>query len=115
MHVLLDIAAPEKYTNFIRPLAFNSRGSAYLKAVKKSGLCRLPFVGSVKRTPAEPPAETAKETSAETAKEPPVEGRASAALAAAIEKEILAADIYNLICGRDLYEFSEFVRSPRLV
>lgn len=115
MHVLLDIAAPEKYTNFIRPLAFNSRGSAYLKAVKKSGLCRLPFVSSIKRTPAEPPAETAKETSAETAKEPPVEGRASAALAAAIEKEILAADIYNLICGRDLYEFSEFVRSPRLV
>ena len=107
MHVLLDIAAPEKYTNFIRPLAFNSRGSAYLKAVKKSGLCRLPFVSSVKKAPVETPAETAKE--------PPVEVWASAALAAAIEKEILAADIYNLICGRDLYEFSEFVRSPRLV
>ena len=37
------------------------------------------------------------------------------ALMSAIEKDILAADIFNLASGRNLYDESDYVRMPRLI
>lgn len=75
--------------NYIRVLAFNEKGSAYLKQVKKSGECPLPVITNINKD---------------------TEGCPE--ILSTLEKDILAADIYNLATGRDLYANSEFVRRP---
>ena len=89
MHVLLDIMQPESYGNYIRVLAFSERGSAYLKEIKKRELSALPIITNIN-------------------KDIQPGGKAYAAL----EKDILAADLYNLASGRDLYKNSDYVRRP---
>ncbi len=75
--------------NYIRVLAFDEKGSAYLKQVKKSGECLLPVITNINKDTEDCPE-----------------------ILSTLEKDILAADIYNLATGRDLYANSEFVRRP---
>ena len=75
--------------NYIRVLAFDEKGSAYLKQVKKSGDCPLPVITNINKDTEDCPE-----------------------ILSTLEKDILAADIYNLATGRDLYANSEFVRKP---
>lgn len=91
-HVLLDIGAPDLYPNYIRALAFNKTGSRYLKEVKKKGICSLPIITNINK-----------------------DAQNDFALMSAIEKDILAADIFNLASGRNLYDESDYVRMPRLI
>lgn len=91
-HVLLDIGAPDLYPNYIRVLAFNKTGSRYLKEVKKKGFCSLPIITNINK-----------------------DAQNDVALMSAIEKDILAADIFNLASGRNLYDESDYVKMPRLI
>lgn len=91
-HVLLDIGAPDLYPNYIRVLAFNKTGSRYLKEVKKKGICSLPIITNINK-----------------------DAQNDVALMSAIEKDILAADIFNLASGRNLYDESDYVKMPRLI
>lgn len=91
-HVLLDVSAPDLYPNYIRVLAFNKAGSRYLKEVKKKGICSLPIITNINK-----------------------DAQNDVALMSAIEKDILAADIFNLASGRNLYDESDYVRMPRLI
>ncbi|MBQ1228258.1 MAG: nucleotidyltransferase family protein, partial [Firmicutes bacterium] len=75
--------------NYIRVLAFDEKGSAYLKQIKKSGDCPLPIITNINKDTENCPE-----------------------ILPTLELDILAADIYNLATGRDLYENSEFVRRP---
>ena len=91
VHTLLgikrvDILSASKY---IRVLGFDEKGSKYLKQLKKSEECPLPIITNINKDwGAFPEAHTT------------------------LEKDILAADIYNLACGRDLYAHSEYVKKP---
>lgn len=91
VHTLLgikreDILSASKY---IRVLAFDEKGSKYLKQIKKSEECPLPIITNINKDWGTFP-----------------EAHAT------LEKDILAADIYNLACGRDLYAHSEYVKKP---
>jgi len=70
-------------------LAFNKKGSAYLKSIKKLEICKLPIITNINKELEDYP--EIKET---------------------VDKDILAADIYNLLTDRDLYKHSEFVLKP---
>ena len=77
--------------NYVRVLAFNEKGSGYLKKVKKQGLCNLPVITNINRElPRFPEIRTT------------------------IEKDILVSDLYNLAAGRDLYLHSDFVETVRI-
>lgn len=94
VHTLLgikreDMLFASKYT---RVLAFDEKGSKYLKQVKKSGECKLPIITNVNR-----------------------DKDALPEIQETLEKDILAADIYNMACGRDLYENSEYVKKPAVI
>ncbi len=90
-HVMLDIKREDilNARNYIRVLAFDETGSKYLKAVKKSGKCSLPIITNINK---------------DLGKYPEIEKT--------LEKDILAADIYNFQRGVDLYSYSEFVKKP---
>ncbi len=75
--------------NYIRVLAFDETGSRYLKEVKKSGDCTLPILTNINR-----------------------EGGFSREIQKTLAKDILASDLYNFACGRDLYADSDHVRKP---
>lgn len=74
---------------YIRPLAFDERGAALLRRVRKEHLNTAPVIDSV--------AESLKEG-----------GEISRVLAT----DVLAEDIYSIISGSDLYAESDFVRKP---
>lgn len=75
--------------NYIRVLAFDEKGSQYLKEIKKSESCKLPILTNINKEAELYP--EIKET---------------------LEKDILAGDLYNLVCGHDLYANSDYVRMP---
>lgn len=94
VHTLLgvkreDVLNAEKY---IRVLAFDEKGSSYLKNIKKSGKCSLPIITNINR-------------------EVPTFPK----IIQTFKKDILAADIYNLAAGLDLYQNSEYVKKPSAV
>ena len=76
--------------DYVRVLSLNERGSRYLKAVKKAGICGLPVITNVNR---------------DLEKAPEIEDM--------IRKDMLAADLYNLASGRNLYEHCDMVESVR--
>lgn len=76
--------------DYIRVLSLNERGSRYLKAVKKAGICGLPVITNVNR---------------DLEKAPEIEDM--------IRKDMLAADLYNLASGRNLYEHCDMVERVR--
>lgn len=75
--------------NYIRVLAFDEKGSRYIKQIKKIGSCELPIITNINR-----------------------EAGLFPEIMPTLEKDILASDLYNLACGRDLYEYSDYVRMP---
>ena len=77
--------------DYVRVLAANEKGSRYLKQVKKSGLCGVPVITNINKDLQNHP-----------------EIRQS------VEKDILAADLFNLAAGRDLYKHSDFVECVRI-
>ena len=91
VHTLLGIKREDLLcaSKYIRVLAFDEKGSKYLKQAKKSGECKLPIITNINR-----------------------DKDAFPEIQATLEKDILAADIYNLACGRDLYAHSEYVKKP---
>ena len=70
-------------------LGFSKEGASYLKELKKSEMCGLPVITNINR---------------ETYELDDIQY--------GLSKDILAADIYNVISGRDMYRFSEYVRRP---
>lgn len=74
---------------YIRVLAFNERGAAHLKAVKKSEEDMLPIIESISSDLKEHPE-----------------------LKSTFEIDILSSDLYNIALGRDLYTNSEYVKKP---
>lgn len=88
-HVLLDIKRDKPAQNYIRVLAFNEKGSKYIKEIKKAEMCQLPIITNINKDVADFPQ-----------------------IEYSLSKDILAADIYNMACSRDLYKFSEYVRKP---
>ncbi len=89
MQILLDIRDIKDFENYIRVLALNERGSEYLKKVKRQGKCRLPVITNINK-----------------------DAKNFPELLPTLEKDILAGDMYNLISGRNLYEFSDYVMKP---
>lgn len=75
--------------NYIRVLAFDEKGSRYIKQIKKIGSCELPIITNINR-----------------------EAGLFSEIMPTLEKDILASDLYNLACGRDLYENSDYVKMP---
>ena len=73
---------------YIRVLAFNDRGSAYLRSLDGSG-SKLPLITNINKDAVRYP-ELQKD----------------------IERDILATDMYNIALGRDLYTHSEYVKKP---
>lgn len=86
---LLGITSLVGMKNYIRVLAFNEKGRTYLKEIKKSEICKLPVITNINK---------------EAYRFPEIEGT--------IKKDILASDIYNMITGRNLYEFCDYVIRP---
>ena len=91
VHTLLgtkreDMMSASKY---IRVLAFDEKGSRYLKQVKKAGSCKLPVITNINKDAACFPE-----------------------ISMTLEKDILATDIYNMAAGLDLYYNSEYVKKP---
>ena len=77
--------------DYVRVLAANEKGSRYLKQVKKAEICRLPIITNINKELQNCP--EIRET---------------------IEKDILAADLWNLAAGKDMYKHSDFVESVRI-
>lgn len=87
--ILLDIRK-EYITggqNYIRVLAADAKGRAYLKQIKKSKKLKLVIVNNINKVIFENPE-----------------------LESTLAKDILASDVYNLLGNKDLYEESDFVR-----
>ena len=91
IHALLGITRQEVKSaeNYIRVVAFDKKGSEYLKQVKKTGQCPLPIITNINKDTEDCPQ-----------------------IIYTLEKDIFAADLYNLAAGKDLYANSEFVRKP---
>ena len=91
VHTLLGIKREDMLSasKYIRVLAFDERGSRYLKQVKKSEECQLPIITNINRDKAAFPE-----------------------IKTTTDKDILAADIYNMSVGIDLYQNSEYVKKP---
>lgn len=92
MQCLLDIKEVEGLPNYIRVLALNKKGSAYLKSIKKLEISKLPIITNINK---------------ELENYPEIQE--------VIEKDILAMDIYNLVADRDLYKYSEYVTKPYML
>lgn len=87
-HCLLEIE-DIRYENYIRILAFNKKGSAYLKNIKKNETLALPIITNINK-----------------------EAKSLLNIQRTLQKDILASDIYNMASGRDLYAFSDYVIKP---
>lgn len=74
--------------DYVRVLAFNEKGSQYLKQVKKTKICSLPIITNINK---------------ELQNYPEIYNT--------IEKDILASDLWNLAAGRELYRYSDFVKT----
>lgn len=92
-HILLgtdDSYYREDVVRYIRPLAMTEKGAAYLREIKKSSENVL-FLDDIAKSIRYPRDEEVKRI---------------------LEKDILAADIYSVITGGNLYSGSDFVRKP---
>lgn len=78
--------------NYIRVLAFDTEGSAYLKYIKNNGSCSLPIITNINKEAGNYPE-----------------------IIPTVEKDVLAGDLFNFACNRDLYQFSEYVMRPIFV
>ncbi len=75
-------------SGYVRVLAFDRQGAKLLKDAKKNN-CRLPVITNINK-----------------------EADLYPHIRATLEKDIEASDIYNLLMGRDLYKYSDYVVRP---
>ena len=75
--------------NYIRILAFDEKGSEYLKEIKKAEVSALPIITNINR-----------------------EASLYPEIAKTLDFDIKATDLYNLAARRDLYAGSEYVQHP---
>lgn len=75
--------------SYIRILALDKTGAAFIKEVKKRKYNTIPIITNINRGLENNPQ-----------------------IAATIEKDVLAADIYNLITGNSLYDCSDYIKKP---
>ena len=80
-HTVIGFKKNAVIPEYIRVLGFNKKGSKLIKKIKESDNLKMPVISNINR-------EKAK----------------------GIEIDIKASDIYNLICGKDLYAFSDYVK-----
>lgn len=85
----IDKGVLQNTTNYIRILAFDSKGASFLKRVKKEESNTLPIITNINRELDELPE-----------------------VLPLIEKDILASDIYNLLTMNDLYSCSDYIKKP---
>ncbi len=90
-HIVLGIneEVMRKAVPYIRILGFDCTGAIILKEMKKKKCANLPVLTNINK---------------EKENYPEIE--------TTLEKDILAADLYNLISDRDLYIYSDYVKRP---
>ena len=90
-HILLDIddCSIGQAAEYIRVLGFDRTGAKFLKAVKKAECSKLPVLTNINK---------------EMAAYPEIKP--------SLEKDILATDLHNLITGKNLYDYSDYVMRP---
>lgn len=90
-HILLGITGDDVRAakSYIRILAIDRTGAAFLKKVKKIGCNTVPIITNINRELDEYPE-----------------------ISATIKKDILASDIYNLITENNLYGCSDYIKKP---
>ena len=76
--------------SYIRILAMNDKGAELLKRVKKDSICRIPVISNINKD---------YDSLNDLQKE-------------MISFDILAGDVYNIIMNRNLYDYSDYVKSP---
>lgn len=93
VQILLGITREDvnRKQDYVRILAFNEKGSRYLKQIKKTDVCSLPVITNINKDLQNYPE-----------------------IHQTIEKDIMASDIYNLASGRELYGHSDFVECVRI-
>ena len=93
-HTLLGIERGEAsdFVTYIRPLAMSEAGGKFLKYIKKNELASVPVIDKVGR-----------------------DSYFDEAVKRVLKRDIEAADIYNLIAGKNLYEESEFVKKTTII
>ena len=74
---------------YIRVLGFNSTGAQFLKQMKKEEKNTIPVITNLNK-----------------------ELFLYEDIRSTVEKDILASDVYNLISGKNLYAYSDYVRKP---
>ena len=72
---------------YARILGFNSRGAEVLKYIKKTECASIPVITNINR-------EDISE------------------IDSVLRYDIASADIYNLLTGRNMYEYSDYVKKP---
>ena len=89
--ILLDIKGDdvEHGSSYIRVLAFDRKGAKFLKEIKKRECNKLPILTNINK---------------EAVNYPEIQKT--------LDKDILSSDIYNLICGKNLYKHSDYVVMP---
>lgn len=85
----IDREAVNSASNYIRILAFDQIGAQFLKTIKKKECAKLPIITNINKEMYNIP--EIKKT---------------------LEKDILASDIYNIICKNDLYNNSDYTKTP---
>jgi predicted nucleotidyltransferase len=91
MQVTLGIfGRDETLPGYIRILGAGKKGRAFLRESAKNGRCSLPLITNINRLP-----DTLNDSDIDM-----------------IELEARAADIYSIICGRDMYAHSDHVVHP---
>ena len=90
-HILLDIRKEdvEHARSYIRVLAFDQTGAKFLRDVKKREVHTLPVITNINKEAGHYPE-----------------------IAATLEKDILASDIYNLLTHKNLYEMADYTQRP---
>ena len=74
---------------YIRLLALDDIGAKYIKEVKKKDCNTLPIITNINREKEEFPE-----------------------ISGTLLKDILASDMYNIIAGKDLYDYSDYIKAP---
>lgn len=74
---------------YARILGFSANGAQFLKEIKKSGKCKIPIINNINKTELERMADSLL-----------------------LSYDLRASDIYNLIYGNDIYDYSDYVRKP---
>ena len=89
--VLLGISSDsvKNARSYIRLLALDDVGAKFIKEMKKNKYCKLPVITNINREKEEYPE-----------------------IGPTLHQDILATDMYNIIAGKDLYDYSDYVKAP---